>query len=102
MQTTKQRADQIGAAVFLIGLGVIAFFNFWWPGIMFVIAVSLLASDLMTTNGVVDWQSNRVRAAIVVVVIGLIGFVNLWQLWPILLIAIGVFMLMQRNTKREE
>lgn len=97
---TKERSSQIGGAIFLIGLGIIAFFNYWWPGIMFVIAASLLATEYVETN-TINFSSGRVVGAGVVLIIGLLGVigfnVNWGQLWPVVLILIGLGMLFRGN-----
>ena len=36
----KQKGDAITAGILLIGLGVLLFTNWWWPGIMFVVGLS--------------------------------------------------------------
>lgn len=36
----KQKADAITGGILLIGLGVLLFTNWWWPGIMFVVGLS--------------------------------------------------------------
>jgi hypothetical protein len=36
----KARSSNISGGIFLIGLGVLAFTNWWWPGIMLVIGLS--------------------------------------------------------------
>lgn len=99
MQTTKQRADQVGAAVFIIGLGIIALLNYWWPGIMFVIGAGLLANEFIIGEGKLNWTNNRVIGACVVILIGLTGVVNfnLNVLWPLILIGLGVAILFGRN-----
>jgi hypothetical protein len=97
---TKERSGQIGGAVFLIGLGIIAFSNFWWPGIMFVIAASMLATEYAETN-TLNFSSGRVIGAAVVSIIGLLGLTNFnipWgQLWPLALILVGLWLLFGRN-----
>lgn len=94
---------QVGGAVFLIGLGIIAWLNYWWPGIMFVVAASLLATEWVETNGRLATSSPRVIGAIAAVLIGLIGFVGInWgQLWPLVLIAVGVYLLFVRSAERK-
>jgi hypothetical protein len=38
---TKQRqASAVSGGIFLIGLGILVFTGWWWPGIMFVIGLS--------------------------------------------------------------
>lgn len=36
----RKRASAVSGGIFLIGLGVLVFTNWWWPGIMFVIGLS--------------------------------------------------------------
>jgi len=36
----KKRASGLSGGIFLIGLGVLLFTNWWWPGIMLVIGLS--------------------------------------------------------------
>ena len=97
---TKERSGQIGGAIFLIGLGIIAFFDYWWPGIMFVIAASLLASEFVETN-TITFSSGRVIGAIVVFLIGLLAAIDFnidWgNLWPVVLILLGLWVLFRGN-----
>ncbi len=95
----RYNPNQVGGAVFLIGLGLIAFLNYWWPGIMFVIAASLLASEWVETDGKLNVSNRRVIGAGIMILIGLVGFIGInWgQLWPIVLILIGLGMLFGRD-----
>ncbi|MBI9044668.1 MAG: hypothetical protein JEZ06_09295 [Anaerolineaceae bacterium] len=36
----KKQASNISGGIFLIGIGVLMFTNWWWPGIMLVIGLS--------------------------------------------------------------
>ena len=36
----KGRGDAVSGGIFLIGLGVLIYTGWWWPGIMFVIGLS--------------------------------------------------------------
>jgi hypothetical protein len=100
MMATKERSGQVGGAVFLIGLGIIAFFSYWWPGIMFVIAASMLATEYVETN-TLNFSSGRVVGAVVMIIIGLLGAIdfniNWGQLWPVVLILLGLWLLFGRN-----
>lgn len=95
----RYNQNQVGGAVFLIGLGIIAFLNYWWPGIMFVVAASLLATEWVETDGKLNFSNGRVIGAGIMILIGLVGFINFnWgQLWPIVLILIGLYMLFGRG-----
>lgn len=101
---TTRNSGQVGGAVFLIGLGIIAWMNFWWPGIMFVVAASLLASEWVETDGQLSVSSHRAVGAFVSIAIGLIGFIGInWgQLWPLVLIAMGVYLLFGRNAENHQ
>ena len=94
----KRNANQVGAAVFLIGLGVIAFLDFWWPGVMFAIAAGLVAAEWVETDGQLQFRGRVVPAAVVTAV-GLVGIINInWgRLWPIVLILLGLGMLFGRG-----
>lgn len=94
---------QIGAAVFLIGIGIIAFLDFWWPGIMFVIGAAALASEYAET-GAFNTRSSRVIGAAVAIVIGLLGLIdfniNWGVIWPLILIGVGILLLTGRLERR--
>ena len=36
----------ISGGVFLIGLGILWYFNFWWPGILFLIGIMVIVGAL--------------------------------------------------------
>ncbi|GIL11423.1 MAG: hypothetical protein DWB42_15645 [Chloroflexi bacterium] len=93
---SKERADQVSGAIFLIGLGVIALINYWWPGIMFVIGAALIARGMVMGQ---QWQN--ITGALVVIGIGLIfaledviGGVNFW---PLALIILGLVLLFGKD-----
>ena len=71
-----QKSLQTG--IWLIGIGILALTDFWWPGIMFVIAVSTLVSG-------------SIQAAIWLAGIGVLGLTNFW--WPGILFLVGISML---------
>jgi hypothetical protein len=37
----------ISGAIFLIGLGILWYFDFWWPGILFLIAIMAIIGGLV-------------------------------------------------------
>ena len=39
----EEKASQASTGVFFVGLGLLFVTGWWWPGIMFVIAASMLA-----------------------------------------------------------
>lgn len=87
--------------VFLLGLGIIAFLEAWWPGIMFVIAAAMLVSALVDGR-----LAENVMAILILVAIGVIGLLGKLHLdigvpfWPILFMAIGIGYLVKTFWKR--
>jgi hypothetical protein len=93
---SRSNNNHVTGAVFLIGLGIIALLNFWWPGIMFVTGIALLAGEFVETR-TLNFSSGRVIGAAVIIVIGLLGLIdfniNWGAIWPIILILLGVGLL---------
>ena len=100
MSHRRSTHDQTFAGVFLIGLAILFITGFWWPGIMFVIGVAML---VRTMNEGGQWQDDR--NALVLLGIGVVftllevfDNINLsGAFWPILLIAVGVYLLWGKN-----
>jgi len=92
-----QRVNQVSGAIFLIGMGIIALLNYWWPGIMFVSGAALLARAYMT-----DQKMGTYTPGIITILIGLLfalrGVIgDVGNLWPLILIVIGLGMLFGRD-----
>ncbi len=91
---TQERANQIFGGTFLIGLAVLFLINWWWPGIMYVIGISLIARG--TAEGR-SWTQERggLIALAIGVVFTLTGILHVldFNWWPLLLIIIGGYML---------
>jgi len=88
--------------VFLVGLGVIALFNFWWPGIMFVIAVAMLVSALL--DGRLAENLMGIAILLGIGIVGLLGKLHLntgLTFWPVLFIVIGLAYLVKTFWKRD-
>ncbi|MCL4251621.1 MAG: hypothetical protein KJ065_25950 [Anaerolineae bacterium] len=92
---SKDRADQIFGGVFLIGLALLFFTGNWWPGIMFVIGIAMLARTYaegkpLTSNGGA-WVTLAIGA---VFALGdVFQFLGDIPWWPLILIALGLFLL---------
>ena len=100
MATTKH-GNHAFTGVFLVGLGIIALFEYWWPGIMFVIALSVLVRALV--EGKLGENLLGIAILLGIGIIGVLGQLHLGasiKLWPILFIAIGVAFLAKTFWKR--
>ena len=93
----EEKASQASTGVFFVGLGLLFFTGWWWPGIMFVIAASILARTSALGE---RWQS--ATGALWLIAIGVIfGIPGLiadiagafWQVFPLILVGMGLFML---------
>lgn len=45
---SKRRADSISNGIFLIGLGILAYTDWWWPGILLVLWATLAVRQYFT------------------------------------------------------
>ncbi len=92
---SKSQADQAATGVFLIGLAVIAWGNFWWPGILFVIGFSSMARGVAEGR---SWYS--VPGGLWMIGLGLMFLFNFS--WPVLLIFVGVSMLLGKSWQNHQ
>jgi hypothetical protein len=70
--------SNLQTGIWLIGIGILALTNFWWPGIMFVVGLSVLASGSL-------------QGAIWLFGIGVLGLTDFW--WPGMLFLVGISIL---------
>ncbi|MFN8561914.1 MAG: hypothetical protein U0703_30190 [Anaerolineae bacterium] len=91
---TDKRASEVFGGVFLIGLAVLFLVNWWWPGIMYVIGIALIARAV--TQGR-NWMDER--AGLVCVGIGVfftavdVLHIFTFNWWPLILILLGLYLL---------
>ena len=92
-----EKASQVGTGVFFVGLGLLFFTGWWWPGIMFVIAASMIVGTMAAGE---SWTSATgalwlIGIGVVFGIPGLIGDIAgaFWQIFPLILIGMGLFML---------
>lgn len=83
-------AGKISGGVFLVGLGLVAWLNFWWPGMLFVIGAAALVRALAEGG-----RGNALAGGIFMIGLGLIAWLNFW--WPGILILVGLSMLLGHN-----
>jgi len=89
---TKRTKSGIAGGMLLIGLGVLVMTGSWWPGIMFVIGLSVGAERAFRGNYV-----QALTAFTVCSVIGLVASVDIpWNIFgPFILISLGAIILVQ-------
>lgn len=87
---SKQRSEQIFGGSFLIGLAILFITGYWWPGIMFVIGISMIIRSVSEGQ---SWSADR--NALIVLVIGVVFALPIFggNWLPLLLIALGAYML---------
>ncbi len=95
MMDKEEKASQASTGVFFVGLGLLFFTGWWWPGIMFVIAASILARAMSLGE---RWQSATGALWLIGVVFGIPGLIAdiagaFWQIFPLILVGMGLFML---------
>lgn len=45
---SKRKADAISNGIFLVGIGILVFTNYWWPGILVVLWATLALRQYLT------------------------------------------------------
>lgn len=92
----KENASQISGGVFLVGLGMLFLTGWWWPGIMFVIAASIIAGTMAEGKPLSQATGAfwLIGIGVFFGIPGLIGDIagGFWNLFPLILIGLGLFM----------
>ena len=93
----QEKASQLSTGVFFVGLGFLFLTSWWWPGIMFVIAASILVRTMALgeSMGSATGAWWLIGIGVVFGLPGLIGGLAgaFWDVFPLILIAMGLFML---------
>ncbi|MCA9886502.1 MAG: hypothetical protein KC708_26200 [Anaerolineae bacterium] len=95
MNYKVKKSDQISLGVFLIGLALLLVSKWWWPGIMFVLGTAALARTLAQGQA---WTRSMLAflffgIGVVFSIPNLFPGVGFSVIWPIVLVALGLFML---------
>lgn len=101
MSNRSPSGNHAFTGVFLVGLGVIGLLDYWWPGVMFVIAAAILVSALL--DGRLGQDILTILILVAIGVIGVVGQLDLGPVpvWEIVLIAIGIAFLVKTFWKRK-
>lgn len=91
---TEKRSSEIFGGTFLIGLALMVLFNWWWPGILFVLGVALVVRAVAAGR---SWTDERGGLAILAigVLFTLTDVIDIFSVnWvPVALILVGLYML---------
>jgi hypothetical protein len=97
----NERSNQIFGGVFLIGLAILFITNWWWPGIMYVSGIAMIARSV--TQGKA-WTEER--AGLIVLAVGVVFTLTdvlrifSFNWWPLLLIGVGLYLLFGNRRDR--
>jgi hypothetical protein len=99
----RKRASAISGGIFLIGLGVLIFTGWWWPGILIVIGISGCA-ELVFRGRVAQGIGTLAFFLAIPLVLWIIQASRIpWRLaGPMVLIGLGVIVLVKALYLREE
>ena len=88
------KAEQVSGAVFLIGLGLVWITGWWFPGMLFVMGASIMASAIVNNH---PWTS--ATGALWMFGLGTIFWLNLP--WGFIFLLIGLSMFCSTQVKDE-
>lgn len=88
----RSKIEAIGNGVFLIGLGVLFYMNWWWPGILIAIWASLATRQLLSGR-----MQDLLLSSFLLGALFIVAFFHLsWNLMtPILLILGGAYLILR-------
>ena len=96
MDFNKNNASQVSGGVLLIGVGMLFLTGWWWPGIMFVVAASIMARTMAEGKPLSEatpafWL---IGIGVLFGIPGLLGDIagGFWKFFPLILIGMGLFM----------
>lgn len=88
----RSKIDAIGNGVFLILLGVLFYFNWWWPGILVAIWASLAVRQMLSGR-----MQDLLLSSFLLGTLFFVAFFNLsWNLMaPLLFVMGGLYIIMK-------
>jgi hypothetical protein len=99
----QKRSSAISGGIFLIGLGVLLFTNWWWPGIMVVVGLAGCA-ELVFRGKILQGIGTLAFFLAIPTILWLIQAVQIpWKIvGPLILIGIGIIVLVKAFYLRED
>ena len=92
-----EKATQVATGIFFVGLGLLFLTGWWWPGIMFVMAASILARAVAAGERLQDARGAwwLIGIGVIFGMPGLIGDIagTFWRVFPMILVGMGLFMI---------
>jgi len=90
---TEKRSSEILGGTFLIGLAILFLTGWWWPGIMYVIGIALIARTVSEGRNWTDERAGLISIGIGVffTALRLLSVVINW--WPLILVVLGLYLL---------
>jgi hypothetical protein len=87
---SRSKSESIGNGVFLISLGVLFYFQWWWPGILLAIWASFAARQLFSGR-----TQDFLLTSVLLFSLFLVAFFNLsWDLlMPVLFVLAGGYLI---------
>lgn len=96
---SKNKSDAISNGLFLISLGGLFYFNFWWPGILLSIWVLLAVRQFLTGR-----KFDLILTSIVLLGLFLVAYfnINFAHLMPALFILGGLYVILREYFYTED
>lgn len=87
---TKRKSDAISNGVFLVALGALFYFEFWWPGILLAIWAALATRQYLTGR-----QYDLIISSIILLGLFIVTYFRLdWStLMPVLFVLGGIYLI---------
>lgn len=89
---SKNKADAVSNGAFLISLGALFYFNWWWPGILIAVWLTLSLRQLLTGR-----MFDFTISSIALIGLFLVSLYNLnWSVvMPVLFVLCGIYLIIR-------
>lgn len=96
----NRRKSHLFSGVLLLGIGVLALSGYWWPGIMFVIGIAMIANGIAMKK---SWHEYSTAA--ILIAIGAVFQLErsldfrLVRFWPLFFIILGLILIFSKRRR---